>query len=125
MKKMYYFGLDTHQESIAIAITSEAVGRHSVEPTFERSEATGSIFRKPGARDARFARTAGGGGVGSTESRLTEIWNSGKKERALPGPLVSRWIILTEVRTETCAPDVLGQASAPGSRNCQRFGCGV
>src|SRR6266540_3607851 len=49
-----------------------AVGRDSVEPTFERSEANAvSIFGKPEHRDARGARTASGGKFGSTESRPT------------------------------------------------------
>src|SRR6266511_2663917 len=49
-----------------------SVGRDSVEPTFERSEVNAvSIFGKPEHRDARGARTASGGKVGSTESRPT------------------------------------------------------
>ena len=51
------------------------VGRHSVEPTLERSEANEvSIFPFPnGDRDARFARASCVGRVGSTESLPTHL----------------------------------------------------
>ena len=51
------------------------VGRDSVEPTLERSEANEvSIFPFPnGDRDARFARASCVGRVGSTESLPTHL----------------------------------------------------
>jgi uncharacterized ferritin-like protein (DUF455 family) len=61
-----------HEFEIAHGGHDLSVGRDSVEPTFERSEANAvSVLRKPGNRDARRARTASGGKVGSTESRPT------------------------------------------------------
>src|SRR5688500_16214273 len=52
------------------------VGRDSVEPTFERSEANKvSIFPfQNGDRDARFARASCVGRMGSTESLPTHLW---------------------------------------------------
>ena len=59
------------------------VGRHSVEPTFERSEANVvSILPLQQGQDARFARASFVGSVGSKEPRPTEIW---RRDAGLPG----------------------------------------
>ena len=56
------------------------VGRHSVEPTFERSEANVvSILPLQQHQDARCARTAFGGRIGSTECRPTTVHSQNQK----------------------------------------------
>jgi hypothetical protein len=62
-------------QGIAHRVHEPPVGRDSVEPTFERSEANAvSVLRKPCSRDARYARTAAGGGkIGSTEGTVSSL----------------------------------------------------
>ncbi len=55
----------------AVELARKLVGRDSVEPSNERSEA--SVSAGSSARDARSARTASGGIEGSTESRPTGL----------------------------------------------------